>query len=194
VFGVTRGLSSAFPGRVVNAPLSESTIVGTAIGRALAGQRPVAFLQFADFLPLAFNQIVNEMGTMYWRTNGGWECPVIVMATCGGYKPGLGPFHSQTMDGFAVHIPGIDVFMPSTAADAAGLLNAAFDSGRPTIFLYPKSCLNAADGSTSDEAAKQFVLPASACQISSGQELTMVTWGNPVRPCREVVNTLEDAG
>ena len=98
VFGVTKGLSTEHPQRVMNAPLSESTIVGTAVGRALAGQRPVAFLQFADFLPLAFNQIVSEMGSMHWRTDGQWSAPVIVMIACGGYRPGLGPFHAQTFE------------------------------------------------------------------------------------------------
>ena len=97
VFGVTRGLSQEFPGRVVNSALSESTIVGMSIGRALAGGRPVALIQFADFLPLAFNQIFIELGTMFWRTAGGWECPVIILAPCGGFRPGLGPFHAQTM-------------------------------------------------------------------------------------------------
>ena len=87
VFGVTRGLTMAFPGRVLNAPLSESTIVGTSIGRALAGGRPVAFLQFADFLPLAFNQLASELGSIAWRTNGGWRAPVVVMATCGAIVP-----------------------------------------------------------------------------------------------------------
>src|SRR6185436_20920095 len=82
VFGVTRGLSTEFPGRVTNAPLSESTIVGTAIGRAIVGQRPIAFIQFADFLPLAFNQIANELATMYWRTAGEFACPVVLMAPC----------------------------------------------------------------------------------------------------------------
>src|SRR5688500_4106681 len=128
VFGVTKGLSTAFPGRVRNAPLSESTIVGTAIGQALAGKRPVAFLQFADFVPLAFNQIISELGSMYWRTNGTWQCPVVLMISCGGYKPGLGPFHAQTLESVLAHVPGIDVVMPSSAADAAGLLNAALAS------------------------------------------------------------------
>src|SRR5260221_7455409 len=80
VFGVTRGLSKDFPGRVINSALSESTIIGMSIGRALAGQRPVALIQFADFLPLAFNQILCELGTIYWRTAGGWDCPLIIMA------------------------------------------------------------------------------------------------------------------
>ncbi len=76
---------------------------------ALAGGLPVAFIQFADFIPLAFNQILSEMGSMYWRTNGGWQCPMIVMAPCGGYRPGLGPFHAQTMESLLAHVPGIDV-------------------------------------------------------------------------------------
>ena len=97
VFGVTQGLSSRFPDRVKNSPLSESTIVGTSIGRALAGDRPVAFLQFADFLPLAFNQIASELGSMFWRTNGNMQAPVIIMVTCGGYRPGLGPFHGAVL-------------------------------------------------------------------------------------------------
>ena len=79
VFGVTKGLGSEFGRRVQNSPLSESTIVGVSAGRALAGGRPVAFLQFADFLPLAYNQIVSELGSMHWRTDGRWTAPVIVM-------------------------------------------------------------------------------------------------------------------
>src|SRR5262249_29620711 len=89
VFGVTKGLSTQFPGRVRNSPLSESLIVGTSIGRALASGRPVAFIQFADFLPLAFNQIHCELATMFWRSGGGWSAPVIILAACGAYRPGL---------------------------------------------------------------------------------------------------------
>jgi 2-oxoisovalerate dehydrogenase E1 component len=194
VFGVTKGLSSAFPGRVWNAALSESTIVGTAIGRALAGQRPVGFLQFADFLAIAFNQILSEMGSMYWRTNGSWQAPVILMVSCGGYKPGLGPFHAQTLESVMAHVPGIDVVMPSSAGDAAGLLNAAFASGRPTVFLYPKSALNLSDRRTSDDSADQFVLPGRSRALTSGNELTLVTWGNPVSQSLMAAATFADAG
>ncbi len=190
VFGVTRGLSTAFPGRVRNSALSESTIVGTCIGRALAGQRPVAFIQFADFLPLAWNQIVSELGSMYWRTNGGWQCPVIVMVTCGGYKPGLGPFHAQTM---AAHTPGIDVVMPSTAADAAGLLNAVFESGRPTLFFYPKACLNLTGQTTSADVVRQFVPLGSARVVCPGSDVTLVSWGAPLQQCRQAVELLASA-
>jgi 2-oxoisovalerate dehydrogenase E1 component len=194
VFGVTSGLSTAFPGRVVNACLSESTIIGTAIGRALAGQRPVVFIQFADFLPLGFNQILSELGSMYWRTDGAWQCPVILMVTCGAYKPGLGPFHAQTLESTLAHVPGVDVFMPSFAADAAGLLNAAFASGRPTVFFYPKSCLNSQDRACSADVARQFALPGKARQLSSGEDLTLVSWGNPVAHCEEIAKVLAANG
>ena len=112
VFGVTRGLSTKYPGRVRNSPLSESLILGVSVGEALAGRRPVAFLQFADFLPIAYNQIVSELGSMYWRSDGAWESPVIVMISCGGYKPGLGPFHASSFDGLAAHTPAVYVMMP----------------------------------------------------------------------------------
>jgi 2-oxoisovalerate dehydrogenase E1 component len=122
VFGVTRGLSTEFPDRVRNAPLAESTIIGSCIGQALTGRRPVAFLQFSDFLPLAYNQLANELGSLYWRTDGLFQAPVIVMVACGGYRPGMGPFHAGSHESVAAHIPGIDVFMPSTAGDAAVFL------------------------------------------------------------------------
>ena len=194
VFGVTKGLTAAFPDRVVNSPLSESTIVGVSIGRALAGDRPVAFIQFADFLPLAFNQIISEMGSMYWRTDGGWQCPVILMVACGGYRPGLGPFHAQTLESVMAHVPGIDVLMPSSAGDAAGLLNMAFQSGRPAIYFYPKSCLNDPDGTTSADVAQQLVPLGKARHVSQGDDLTIVTWGSTVQVCVEVVRTLKAVG
>lgn len=194
VFGVTRGLSIAFPGRVVNSPLSESTIVGTSIGRALLGARPVAFLQFADFLPVMLSQVMSELGTIHWRTVGEWNCPVIVMAACGGYRPGLGPFHSQTMESIAAHIPGIDVFMPSSAGDAAGLLNAALQSPRPTLFLYPKVCLNDRNVTTSADVARQLVPIGKARHLTRGNDLTIVAWGATVQLCEKVAAEIAAVG
>jgi 2-oxoisovalerate dehydrogenase E1 component len=191
VFGVTRGLTQKFPGRVKNSPLAESTIMGVSIGRALAGERPVAFLQFADFLPLAYNQIFAELGSVYWRTNGGWNAPVIVMISCGAYRPGLGPFHASSLEALAAHTPGVDVFMPSTASDAAGLLNAAFESERPTLFFYPKSCLNDRSHTTSSDIDRHLVQIGKARIVREGADITLVSWGNPVAMCEEVANTLE---
>lgn len=194
VFGVTRGLSTSFPGRVENAALSESTILGVTIGRALAGARPVAFIQFADFLPLAFNQIVSELGSMYWRTNGGWNCPVIVMVACGGYRAGLGPFHAQTFESMMAHVPGVDVVMPSSADDAAGLLNAAFESGRPTLFFYPKIVLNDPDRATTTNLERARVKLGTARHVRSGDDLTLVSWGSTVPLCENAADALTAAG
>ncbi len=194
VFGVTKGLSTQFAGRVNNSPLSESTIVGISGGRALAGERPVAFLQFADFLPLAYNQLVSELGSMFWRSDGDWTAPVIVMAACGAFRPGLGPFHAQTYESMMSHTPGIDVFMPSTAADAAGMLNAAFQSGRPTIFFYPKSALNDTSVATTPDVERQFVPIGPARKVRSGRDITLVGWGNTVKICEQTAAALEQAG
>jgi len=194
VFGVTRGLSTQFPGRVCNAPLAEATIVGAAVGRALAGQRPVAFIQFADFLPLAFNQIASELANIYWRSGGQWQAPVIVMAPCGAYRPGLGPFHAQSMESILAHVPGLDVYLPSTASDAAGMLNAAFASARPTLFLYPKSLLNDPAQTTSNDVADQFVPIGVARKVRAGRDISFVAWGNTVRLCTRAAEALESAG
>lgn len=191
VFGVTKGLSSEFPGRVNNSPLAEATVVGMSIGRALAGERPVAFLQFADFLPLAYNQIANELGSMHWRTDGSWTAPLIIMIPCGAYRPGLGPFHSQSLESIAGHTPGIDVFMPSNATDAAGLLNVAFQSGRPTLFFYPKSCLNDPERTTSDDVHRQLIPIGTAGKVRPGRDITFVAWGNTVRLCQRAAEVLD---
>jgi len=194
VFGLTKGLSTSYGPRVRNAPLSESTIVGFSIGRALAGEKPVAFLQFADFLPLAYNQIVSELGSMHWRTDGGWKSPVIVMAACGGLRPGLGPFHAQSFESLIAHTPGIDVFMPSTAADAAGLLNAAFASGRPSVFFYPKSLLNDPATAAPEGTSNHFTPIGPARKVRRGRDLTLVAWGNTVKLCEQTAEALEAVG
>ncbi len=194
VFGLTRGLTDQFPGQVRNSPLTESTIVGVSIGRALAGEQPVAFLQFSDFLPLAYNQILTELGSMHWRTAGNCDCPVIVMAISGAYRPGLGPFHAQSPVAAAAHVPGVDVFMPSNAADAAGLLNAAFASGRPSIFFYPKNLLNDRDVVTSDDIDKHFVPIGKARVTRQGRHITLVSWGSTMPICERVAAALDETG
>lgn len=194
VFGVTRGLSTEFPGRVRNAPLSEATIIGSCIGQALGGRRPVAFLQFSDFLPLAYNQLANELGSIYWRTDGHYQAPVIVMVACGGYRPGTGPFHGGSHEAVAAHIPGLDVFLPSTAGDAAGLLNAAFESQRPTIFFYPKALLNDPEQRTPCDVERQFTPIGTARKVRSGRDISFVAWGNTVRICQRAADALEQVG
>ncbi len=197
VFGLTRGLTRDFPSQVRNSALTESTIVGVSVGRALVGGRPVAFIQFADFLPLAFNQIACELGTIYWRSAGAWKSPVIILAPCGGYRPGLGPFHSQTFESIIAHMPGIDVVVPSSSADAAGLLNAAFANqatGRPTVFLYPKVCLNDPALAAPETALDEVLQPGTARCLAQGDDLTLVAWGSTVPICRRAVEILRGVG
>ena len=174
------------PGRVQNTALSEPTIIGGAIGRAMAGARPVGFIQFADFLPNGISQIISELGSIYWRSGGEFECPVILMVTCGAYRPGLGPFHANTYESLLAHIPGIDLVMPSTAGDAAGLLNAAFESGRPTIFMYPKVCLNDRSHATSPDIDKHLIPLGKAHRETRGDDLTLVGWGSTMPILRDV--------
>lgn len=194
VFGITRGLGEKYGRRIKNSPLSESLILGVSVGRALAGGRPVAFLQFADFLPIAYNQIFSELGSMYWRTDGGWTVPVIVMVTAGGYRPGLGPFHASTLEALVAHTPGIDVFMPSSADDAAGLLNAAFESERPTIFFYPKNQLNDRSRMTSRDVARQLVPIGVSRTLRRGDDITIVAYGNTVPLADKAAGVLWENG
>ncbi|MEM6553511.1 MAG: beta-ketoacyl-ACP synthase 3 [Planctomycetota bacterium] len=196
VFGVTKGLSTDFPERVKNAPLAESTIIGKSIGQALAGGKPVAFIQFADFLPNGISQVMSELGSMWWRTGGEFSCPVLLMITCGGYRPGLGPFHSHTHEATLAHVPGLDVMMPSNAADAAGMLRAALESDRPTAFLYPKVCLNDRHPETvaAGPAAEHLVPMGKARSVRSGDDLTLVAWGSTVSVARDVADTIVAEG
>lgn len=193
VFGVTKGLSTKYPGQVINAPLTESTIVGTCAGRAMAGQKPVAFIQFADFLPLALNQIISELSTMSWRTAGQFECPMVIIVSAGGYRPGLGPFHAQTMESYLCHTPGIAVVSPSNARDAAGLLISAMEATAPVVFVYPKSLLNDPLASRGFAAAIEAVPIGKCSVIRAGRDVTLVGWGNMVPRLLEVAETLQDA-
>ena len=194
VFGLTRGLGDEFPGRVTNSPLSESTIMGVSVGRALAGGRPVAFIQFADFLPLGLNQLTCELASLHWRTKGEWRAPMVVLASCGAYRPGLGPFHAGSAEALVAHAPGLDIALPSTAADAAGMLNAAFRSQRPTVVLYPKALLNDTRRGGPTNVSDLFIPVGTARKIREGGALTLVAWGNTVPLCEKVAETLAEAG
>jgi 2-oxoisovalerate dehydrogenase E1 component len=194
VFGLTRGLSQAFPKQVSNAALAEDTILGVSTGQALAGGHPIAFMQFADFLPVAYNQIISEIGAMHWRTNGQWESPVLIMSISGAYRPGLGPYHAQTMESICAHVPGIDVFMPSTAADAAGLLNAIAESGRPSVFFFPKSLINDRSNTTSADVEKHYVPIGKARIARTGKDITLVGWGGTMPICERTAEALFETG
>ncbi len=189
VFGVTRGLSTRFgANRVRNSPLAEATILGTSVGRAIAGERPIAFLQFIDFVGPGLNQLFNEVATLYWRSKGEWSCPMVIMAPCGAYRAGLGPWHSQTNEGLFAHIPGLDIVMPSNAWEAGFLLLKAFISQRPTLYLYPKALLNQRVSAVQLQPAHPWLAVAHLKRL--GKDVTLVGWGNTVSLCQEAANHL----
>jgi 2-oxoisovalerate dehydrogenase E1 component beta subunit len=138
VFRVTEGLQAEFgEARVADTPLAENGIVGGAIGMALYGLKPVAEIQFIDFVYPAFDQIVSELAKMRWRSAGQYACPVVVRAPYGGGIKG-GLYHSQSPEAYFCHTTGLTVVIPSTPADAKGLLLAALEGEDPVVFLEPK--------------------------------------------------------
>jgi 2-oxoisovalerate dehydrogenase E1 component beta subunit len=138
VFQATAGLWREFgPQRVLDTPLAESCLVGVAIGAALAGLRPVAEVQFADFVHPAFNQLVNEAAKLRYRSNGGWCCPLVVRMPYGGVRGG-GLYHGQSVEALFAHVPGLRVLSPSTPADAYAMLRWAIRCEDPVVFLEPK--------------------------------------------------------
>ena len=140
VFHVTRGVGAAFPDRVWNSPLAEATILGTAMGYALGGWLPVVEVQFRDYIHPGWQQLVDEIATLRWRSNNTFACPMVIRVAYGDYLGGAGAiWHSEAAVGPLAHYPGLRVVVPGTAADAAGLLREAMDSGDPVVFLECKS-------------------------------------------------------
>jgi pyruvate dehydrogenase E1 component beta subunit/2-oxoisovalerate dehydrogenase E1 component beta subunit len=134
-FKATKNLSKEFPGRVLDAPISEDAMVGLAIGAAVEGMRPIVEMQFADFSTCGFNQIVNQAATLHYRT--GTPCPLVVRLPSGG-TPGSGPFHSQSMEAIYAHYPGLVVMTPATVEDAYTMLLEAIAIDDPVVFCEHK--------------------------------------------------------
>lgn len=190
VFGLTKGLSSRFPLRVANSPLAEATIVGAAVGLAAAGYRPVFEIQFIDYMPPAFNQLVTQMATLRWRSNGEWTCPAVLYAPYGAYLPGGGHWHSQSNDGWWAHTPGIQVAIPSTPQDAAGLFWTAFHSEDPSLILIPKHLLR-------ERVPVEEYRPVPFGQAGvrrEGSDVTVVSWGNCLELAERAADRMEQEG
>jgi len=175
VFGLTKGLSTDFPGRVVNAPLAEATIIGAAVGLASAGYHPIFELQFIDFLSPGLNQLMTQVASLRWRSKGEWSCPMVLIAPCGAYLPGGSLWHSQSNEGTWAHIHGIRVCIPSTPEDAAGMLWTAIRGQDPTLFLVPKHIFR-------KRVTVRDAFPAvpfgKVAVRREGSDVTLVTWGN----------------
>lgn len=179
VFGLTKGLSERFPLQVFNSPLAEATIMGVAIGLAAYGYQPVFELQFIDFISPGWNQIVTNMSTLRWRSNGDWKCPIVVYAPYGAYLPGGSLWHSQSNEASLAHVPGIRIGIPSTPQDAAGLFQTAFGSEDPTFILIPKHIFRV----NTDVPAVPPVAYGKARVVREGADVTVVAYGN----CIELV-------
>ena len=175
VFRVTEGLQAEFgEARVCDTPLAENGIIGGAIGLALYGMRPIAEIQFVDFIYPAFDQIVSELAKMRWRSAGQYSCPVIVRSPYGGGIKG-GLYHSQSPEAYFCHTAGLTVVIPSTPSDAKGLLLAALAGDDPVIFLEPKRLYRTTREEVSSE---RFTTPLSSARIArAGENLTVLAYG-----------------
>lgn len=190
VFGFTKGLSTSFPGRVVNSPLAEATIVGTAVGLAAVGYRPVFEIQFIDFITPGFHQLVNQVANLRWRSHGEWSCPMVLYAPSGAYLPGGGIWHSQSNEGWWARLPGIRVAVPSTAKDAAGLFWAAIQDEDPSLILLPKH-LARQRTLVDDYSAIPF---GKGIIRREGKDVTLVTWGNGLELAEQAAEHLTREG
>ena len=183
VFRATQGLFQEFgPNRVFDTPLSEAGIVGSAIGMALYGLRPVPEIQFADFIYPAFDQIVNEASKMRYRSGGQYSCPMVIRTPCGGGIRG-GHYHSQSPEAYFVHTPGLKVVIPSNPFDAKGLLIASIRDDNPIIFLEPKRVYRAAQGDVPE--GDYTVKLGEAIVVREGSNVTMITYGAMVHSTLE---------
>ncbi len=191
VFTATRNLTSLFgEDRCFNSPLAEESIVGTAVGLAAAGYKPVIEIQFADYIWPAMQQLRNQVAPFRYRSNGDWECPMVIRVPCGGYIHG-GLCHSQNIEATFGHIPGYKIAMPSNATDAKGLLKAAIRMRDPVLFLEHKALYRAAAART-PEPHPEYLLPfGKAAIVREGSDLTVVTYGMMVHKAMNAAKTLE---
>ena len=189
VFRATEGLFQRFGGdRVVDAPLAESGIMGTAVGLAMAGLRPIPEIQFEGFMGPAFDQLTNQAARFNSRTRGGVTCPLTLRVPVGGgiHAPEL---HSDSPESIYTHTPGLKIVMPSSPYDAKGLLISAIRDPDPVIFFEPKRIYRAFREEVPED---EYTIPiGEARTVCEGEELTMVSWGATVIQC---MNAIEQSG
>lgn len=187
-FKATKGLAKEFPGRVIDAPISEDAIVGFAVGAAIEGLRPIVEMQFADFSSVAFNQIVNQAATLYWRT--GVPCPIVIRLPSGGTS-GSGPFHSQSLEAIYAHFPGLVVVTPATVEDAYSLLLESVALEDPVIFCEHKFLYYHLKA----ERLPTEALPLGKARIArEGRDLTVVAYSAMVHEALAAAEELQGEG
>ena len=192
VFGATEGLYARFgEARVLDTPLAESAIVGVAVGAALNGLLPIAEIQFADFIHPAFDQIVSEAARTRYRSNGDWGVPMVIRAPFGGGVHG-GLYHSQSIEAFYAHVPGVKVVVPSRPADAHGLLKSAIRDPDPVVFLEHKKVYRLVAEDVPDGDHLVPIGPAAVRR--EGTKLSCFAWGLMTHHCLEAAEQLAADG
>ncbi len=196
VFGVTRGLTERFGvSRCFNTPLAESTIIGMALGLSASGdQKAIAEIQFSDYVWTGMNQLVNEIAGFHWRSAGEWAAPLVIRIPYGGYIQG-GPYHSQSIEAYLCHTPGLKVVIPGNAADAKALLKAAVRDPGPVIFLEHKLLYRQRVFAARPEPAEDVLLPlGKAAVVREGADVTVVSWAYTLLMAHEVIERLQKEG
>jgi 2-oxoisovalerate dehydrogenase E1 component beta subunit len=192
VFLATDGLWAEFGDeRVIDTPLTESMIVGVSIGASANGLRPIAEIQFADFIFPAFNQILSEAARMRYRSNNAFGCPITIRAPFGGGVHGA-LYHSQSVEAFFTHIPGLKVVIPSTPYDARGLLRSAIRDDDPVLFFEHKKLYRSVRGEVPD---REYTVPlGSAAVVRAGTQVTVVTYGLMTHYALEAADRVAEDG
>ncbi|MCY0870526.1 MAG: alpha-ketoacid dehydrogenase subunit beta [Firmicutes bacterium] len=192
VFRVTQGLIEQFgEARVLDTPLAESAIVGVAIGASLYGMRPVAEIQFADFILPAVNQIISEAAKMRYRTRGDWHCPLVIRAPYGGGVHGA-LYHSQSLEALFYHVPGLKIAMPATPKDAKGMLVAAMRDPDPVLFFEHKGLYRLVREEVPDDLYE--VALGEAAVVREGDDVTVITYGLMLHHTLTAAQTLASEG
>jgi 2-oxoisovalerate dehydrogenase E1 component beta subunit len=188
VFLITKGFLEEFgPERIIDTPLAEAGIVGVAIGMAMAGLRPIAEIQFADFIFPAFNQIVGEAAKTRYRSCGDYTCPLVIRTPYGGGVRGA-LSHSISIEALFYHVPGLKIVAPSFPADVKGLLNAAIDDPDPVLFLEHKKTYRLVKG---EVPSGHYVIPIGKADVKHpGDQLTVVSYGLYVHQAIEAAQRL----
>jgi acetoin:2,6-dichlorophenolindophenol oxidoreductase subunit beta len=187
-FKATKNLAQRFDGRVLDSPISEDAMVGLAVGAAIEGLRPILEMQFADFSTIAFNQIVNQAATLFWRTNV--PCPITIRLPCGGTS-GSGPFHSQSMETIYAHYPGLVVMTPATVEDAYSMLLEAVAIDDPVLFCEHKLLYYHLKA----EKLPTEALPVGKARLARvGQDMTVVAYSAMVHEALAAADELVTDG